>query len=255
MPFNQGADGTLIVTVPSQFEGGDVVAKLDDGGQTVHAMAKRSAYDFQYEVLPHRPGCWPEVGPISSGCRVALIYDIFEYQGALQDRRDVVVQELREALLGWTNGPRQLALHLMDSFELADSRSGKEVIPRPVRFQIFLLRCTGLEEQGYTFRIACLTCRLEGLAQREGYDGSNTILDHIVIDSMQLDDFRGVDGLTWALPGGEDWLNMRSDELLEKRVEEIFDGELERPEHTQIIDSRPDDDEVRCGYGRSPSLS
>ena len=195
---------------------------------------------------------------IIAGCRVALIYSILYKQEPVPNDPTEDIEALREVLLQWKKtcqgeGPSQLVYYLDEPFESID---GQEEVPGIAKSQLSFLQEAG-DAEGFHFRVACLTytvmCRAAELDDGVREDPSLVQCYEILQTTMELDDFRGVNGQSIPIHG-ETSRTMKPEELLEFHPDELFDGETEKPEEAYDLDADDDDDVEMTGGVRFLSI-
>src|SRR5690606_1140235 len=73
----KGMFGTLIIGLPSQYTGGELIVRFEGEEETAD-FAKNSAYSLNYVAF--YADCDHEVKPLTSGYRVCLVYNLIQIQ-------------------------------------------------------------------------------------------------------------------------------------------------------------------------------
>ncbi|KAN0067271.1 hypothetical protein V8E54_014726 [Elaphomyces granulatus] len=104
-----GMFGTLVVSLPSKHEGGDVVASHRGESRT---FSSSSASEFDYSYAAWYSDITHEVKPVTSGYRIVLTYNLIHRPSAmLLGSRDNLTPKLTSDREGDLLMPRLLAVH------------------------------------------------------------------------------------------------------------------------------------------------
>ena len=93
---------TLVVVLPSEYEGGELILRHDGEVQTIGFGGENSRYQIQYAAF--YADCEHEIKPVISGYRCCLIYNL-ALAGSKQQpsapKNSAHVEEVRRILSGW----------------------------------------------------------------------------------------------------------------------------------------------------------
>ncbi|KAG9003308.1 hypothetical protein FRB90_011203 [Tulasnella sp. 427] len=228
--------GAVVVVLPSPYQGGYVTTRH---GRRQDSFVVDSTLGSKYSFISWLQNCFVGVTPIESGFRVALAYDIIHRVSPPQDNSTKEVAELQAVLRYWGSNPqstpKQLVYYLEDPFEVTD---GVEEIPPMALSQMTFIRKAG-ESIGFRTGVGCLTYTVRGRmtetpTKESPGDPLEAEFAEVLDERMELEDFRGPDGLPTSFSGLTK-LTVLPDELLEYAPNELFDGVTEKPEEVHKV--------------------
>lgn len=241
-----GMFGTLVISLPSEYQGGNLVIRHEGREITVN-LASDNLADASWVAF--YADCQHELLPIISGYRVALVYNLIRRNGVVPKVPDYRsdIENAAKQLRNWTvTDPDLIKLvyplsHKYSLAELGFSRlKGQDAAAATV------LRSAG-KNAGCELRLAIVSIHETGSAEpqwdnwgrgRRYRETTYSDVEYEVIDVMErrqlLTDWRS--------------LNDRGDDLEENRGEIAYKDEELSPPH--VLDhSKPDEDELHEATG------
>lgn len=179
-----GMIGTLVISLPSKHEGGDV--HLSHSNRR-HAFATSNSSSFDLTALAWYSDVTHEIKPISSGYRLVITYNLLQQRGSAPSAGLFIVQQvqLQELLQKWgsTLQSKTRVIYRLDHKYSQSSLSIQNMKGRDAQ----RIRCLkqACQETGFYIFLATMT-RTEG-CEDEYYGGGDE-------DSLQLDYVTSLDG-------------------------------------------------------------